>query len=83
MDTIRVDISYRPLRIGWAIQADDKEAFRHAVRLSHALWGGRYNPILIVGNDREIEGLVNLFRVDMIWPIGNGDGLNSVLQDGP
>jgi len=37
VDTIRVDISYRPLRIGWAIQAGDLEAFRSAVRLSYAL----------------------------------------------
>src|SRR6266851_8146889 len=73
MDTIRVDISYRPLRIGWAIQAGDLEAFRSAVRLSYALWGGRFNPILIAENDDETKQLVDLFRVDLIWPIGNGD----------
>ncbi len=68
-----VDISYRPLRIGWAIQAGDLEAFRSAVRLPYALWGGRFNPILIADNDDETKQLVDLFRVDLIWPIGNGD----------
>jgi len=42
LDTIRVDICYRPLRIGWAINPGDIEAFRRAVRLSYALWGGRF-----------------------------------------
>jgi hypothetical protein len=72
MDTLRVDISYRPLRIGWAIQAGDLEAFRSAVRLSYALCGGRFNPILIADHDSETKQLVDLFRVDLIWPIGNG-----------
>jgi hypothetical protein len=78
VDTIRVDISYRPLRIGWAIQAGDLEAFRSAVRLSYALWGGRFNPILIADNDDETKQLVDLFRVDLIWPIGNGDLLKAL-----
>ena len=30
MDTTRVDICYRPLRIAWAIQSDDFELFRQA-----------------------------------------------------
>ena len=30
MDTTRVDICYRPLRIAWAIQSDDFESFRQA-----------------------------------------------------
>src|SRR5437762_2309109 len=63
MDTIRVDIAYRPLRIGWAIQTGDMEAFRSAVRLSYALWGGRFNPILIADNDGETKRLVDLFLI--------------------
>lgn len=47
MDTLRVDICYRPLRIGWVIQSGDVSAFRQAVKLSHTLWGGRFNPILM------------------------------------
>ena len=41
MESVRVDICYRPLRIGWAIRAGDMDAFRAAARLSFALWGGR------------------------------------------
>ena len=83
MDTIRVDICYRPLRIGWAIQAGDLEAFRSAVRLSYALWGGRFNPILIADNDGETKQLMDLFRVDLIWPIGNGEPVKALPQNFP
>jgi len=70
VETTRVDIAYRPLRIGWAIRQGDIDAFRSAVRLSYALWGGRFNPILIVDREDEAERLVDLFRVDLIWPLG-------------
>lgn len=73
MDTLRVDICYRPLRIGWAIKSDDFDAFRKAVRYSHALWGGRFNPILFVDHEEESGKLIDLFRVDVIIPVGDSD----------
>lgn len=73
MDTIRVDICYRPIRIGWAIRSGDIDAFRRAVRLSYALWGGRFNPILVVDREEEARQLVDLFRVDLVWPVGDTD----------
>lgn len=73
MDTVRVNICYRPLRIGWAIRAGDINAFRQAVRLSHTLWGGRFNPILIADREEEAKRLVDLFRADLIFPIGKTD----------
>lgn len=71
LDTIRVNICYRPLRIAWAIRSDDINAFRHAVRLSNTLWGGRFNPIVVVDNEEESELLIDAFRVDLILPIGD------------
>ncbi|HEY9100216.1 MAG TPA: hypothetical protein VIN38_15215 [Thiobacillus sp.] len=73
MDTIRVDICYRPLRIGWVIQSGDIGAFRQAVRLSHTLWGGRFNPILMADREDEARRLIDLFRVDLLLPVGTGD----------
>ncbi len=70
MSTLRVDIVYRPLRIGWAIRAGDFKAFRQAVRYSYALWGGRFNPIIIVDREDATQ-LVDLFRVDLLVPIGD------------
>ena len=77
MDTLRVDICYRPLRIGWAIKSDDFDAFRKAVRYSCALWGGRFNPILFVDHEDESSRLIDLFRVDVIIPVGDTDEVES------
>jgi len=79
VDTIRVKICYRPLRFGWAIRANDITAFQQAVRLSYALWGGRFNPILIIDNETDTKRLIDLFRLDCIWPIGE----SSEVQDFP
>lgn len=73
METTRVDICYRPLRIGWAIRAADTQAFRQAVRFSHALWGGRFNPILVVDQEDHASRLVDLFRLDFILPVGTSE----------
>ena len=70
MDTVRVDVSYRPLRIGWALAAQDVEACRHAARLNHALWGGRFNPLLPVDRPDHARQLAESFRVDVVLPIG-------------
>jgi hypothetical protein len=70
MDTTRVDICYRPLRIGWAIGSDDIGAFREAVRLTHTMWGGRFNPIVFVDRADEARETIEAFRVDFIVPVG-------------
>lgn len=69
MDTIRINIAYRPLRIGWVIRSGDISAFRRVVRLSYGLWGGRFNPILVADHAEHARSLVDVFRVDMLWAI--------------
>jgi hypothetical protein len=73
LDTVRVDICYRPLRIAWAIRSDDFDSFRKAVKYSYALWGGRFNPIVFVDHEEESSRLIDLFRVDVIIPIGESE----------
>lgn len=77
MDTIRVDICYRPLRVGWVIQSGDIDAFRQAVKLSHTLWGGRFNPILMADREDEARRLIDLFRVDLLLPVGSTDAVKA------
>jgi hypothetical protein len=69
METARVDILYRPLRIAFAIHSTDLESFRQAVRLNSAFWGGRYNPIVVV-DYANADDLVELFRPDCIQALG-------------
>ena len=80
MDTVRVKICYRPLRICWAIGAADVAAFRKAVKLSHTLWGGRFNPIAIVDRPEEADRVVEVFRADVIVPIGDSDTVKAFPQ---
>ena len=75
MASVRADICYRPLRIGWAIRENDFSAFRQAVKFSYALWGGRFNPIIVVDHEAEAQQLVDLFRVDFLFPIGDSEEL--------
>jgi hypothetical protein len=76
MNTTRVDINYRPLRIAWAIKSDDLASFRHAVRLSHTMWGGRFNPIVLVDKPNA-KDVVEAFRADVIVPIGESGDVKS------
>lgn len=73
MDTLRVDICYRPLRVGWVIDSGDSDAFRQAAKFSHTLWGGRFNPILLADREDEAGRLIDLFRVDLLLPVGTAD----------
>jgi hypothetical protein len=77
MESIRIDVSYRPVRIAWAIRAGDVQAFRSAVRKSYAFWGGRFNPIVVVDREREAADLADLFRVDVIVPVGDSDAVQA------
>ncbi len=77
MDTVRVNICYRPLRICWAICAGDRVAFRKAVGLSYTMWGGRFNPIAIVDRPEEADRIAEVFRADMIVPVGANDALDA------
>ena len=78
MDTARIDICYRPLRIAWTIPSDDKPAFRRAVRLTHTLWGGRFNPIVTADRPDEARKIVDLFRADMVVPVGESNEVKGV-----
>lgn len=71
MDTSRINIVYRPLRIAWAIHSANPDAMRRALRLSHVLWGGRFNPIVFADRPDEARALIEVFRADFIFPLGD------------
>ena len=80
MDTVSVNIVYRPIRVAFAIRSDDIEDFRRAARLSCALWGGRFNPIILIDRP-EARNQVELFRPDMVMPLGiDADSLIDATQ---
>ena len=66
-----MDISYRPIRIAWVINSHDFAAFRYAVRATSVLSGGRSNPIVFADRGKEAEQIIDLFRPDILIPIGS------------
>lgn len=82
-ETVRVDVCYRPLRIGWAVREGDISAIRQAVKYSHVLWGGRFNPILVVDREEDARQLVERFRLDLIWPLGESQEVMSFAEKFP
>ncbi len=83
MDTLNLTVRYRPVRIGWCIRSDDFTALRESWRLSTALWGGRYNPIIPVDDVAYARGLVELFRVDCLWPVTDDERVKSFIEEFP
>jgi len=39
--------------------------------LSHCLWGGRFNPIIVIDNEPFARHLIDLFHVDALFPVGD------------
>lgn len=70
METSRVDIVYRPLRIAFAVHSSDLDSVRTAVKYCHCFWGGRYNPIVLIDRP-EAHRLMELFRPDIVSSLGN------------
>jgi hypothetical protein len=49
------------------VRPGNLDDFRHALRLTHTLWGGRFNPIIPVGLPFD-RVLVKAFAVDVLLP---------------
>jgi len=67
MKTLNLTVRYRPLRIGWCVRNAGFKDLRRALRLTHTLWGGRYNPVIPVTPAERADDLVRLFRVDALY----------------
>jgi hypothetical protein len=44
------------------------------------LWGGRFNPVIIVDQEELAEELIDVFRIDMIVPVGDSETVQSFSQ---
>lgn len=83
MDTLNLWIKYRPLRIGWCLRNDDFESMRKAMRLTHTMWGGRFNPIIPVDDWELAKQLVKLFRVDFLFSLNADENVQAFIDRFP
>ncbi|MFG1300710.1 hypothetical protein V5F49_13025 [Xanthobacter sp. V3C-3] len=71
MNTLSIKLRYRPLRIGWCVEVGDFGALRQAMRMSFVQWGGRYNPIVPIGDKAHAETIMRLYRVDALHALSD------------
>jgi hypothetical protein len=78
---INLRIRYRPVRIGWCIKTGDLAEFREVARLSHAFCGGRFNPIIPLGDEAAAKRLIETFQVDCLHCISQTSEGDQLLKD--
>jgi hypothetical protein len=86
MGPINLRVRYRPIRIGWCVQENNLEEYRKALGLTHTLWGGRFNPIIPLGDPDLARLIIGVFRVDCLYCIGQskeGDAMRSEFKHLP
>jgi hypothetical protein len=73
MDSLYVQVTTRPIRIGWCVREGNFEDFRTALRLTHTMWGGCYNPVIPVGDLALASHLVSLYHLDILFSFSEDD----------
>lgn len=83
MGPVSLTVRYRPLRIGWCIEADSLDHFSSAVALSHVFWGGRFNPIIPCADRELAEALITAFRVDALYNVSGTPAVDTFIKQFP
>ena len=81
MGPINLRVRYRPIRLGWCVKEGDLEEFRKALRLTHTFWGGRFNPIIPLGDPELARRLIKTFRVDCLYCLSDSPGGTALLEE--
>lgn len=83
MSSVSLNFIFRPLRIGWCIQKDDFDSLRNITRLNFAIWGGPFNPIIIVDDLELADNLVESFRPDFLISVSTSESVTNFLNRYP
>jgi hypothetical protein len=78
--TLSLRVRYRPVRIGWCIEFGKWDQLQVALRLTHTLAGGRYNPFIPVETPDLAEALMDRFRVDLLYPLSQADCIQAFVK---
>lgn len=80
MNTVSINLRYRPLRFGWCVKKGDFAALRHAAKLSFTMWGGCFNPIIPIDDPSMGDALIRLFRVDALAPTSDHEDVRTFIK---
>lgn len=83
MNTTRVYIKKRPIKIGFLIEEGNIEDLVEIAGINTLLWGGIYNPIIPINNSKRLgENLIKTFDVDtIICSKKNNKKINDFIKD--
>jgi len=77
LNSLSVRLLYRPIRVGWCVQAGDFDALRKAALRNFTLWGGRFNPIIPVDDVEYARHLARLYRVDCLYAASDSPAVSA------
>lgn len=80
MGSLSLHIRYRPVRIGWCVQSQRMDHLQLALSLTHALAGGRFNPVIPVDAPELADQLIDRFRVDLLYPVADTDSITAFVE---
>lgn len=84
MASINLLIKYRPVIIGFLVRDGSIDDLVKAAGINTLLWGGIYNPIIPVSTDLKFaEQLMNLFSVDLLFPVSYSQGIDDLIKKYP
>ncbi|MBA4027344.1 MAG: hypothetical protein C0473_03790 [Cyanobacteria bacterium DS3.002] len=69
MNHVVLNLGYRPAKLGWCVRMDDWNGIRKALRINHSLWGGRFNPIIIVEDETSAGAVLKKHRPDFLFAV--------------
>lgn len=69
MNSVSLNIDYRPIRVGFCLRDGDLASVTRAMRYAHTIWGGRLCPIIPIDDTSYAQQLVDSFDVDVLFPI--------------
>ena len=82
MNTTRVYIKKRPVKIGFLIEEGNIDDLVKIAGINTLLWGGIYNPIIPVNNgERLSDNLIKTFDVDIISSEENNKKINDFIKN--
>jgi hypothetical protein len=76
-------LDYRPIRVGWVVDARDILQLETAASWSTCLWGGRFNPIIPVYDHDLSENLIQVFGVDVLVPVVSSEPAKAFVASYP
>lgn len=79
----RIWLTYRPVRIGWVVEGGNVSQLETAATWSTCLWGGRFNPLIPIGDNELSNNLIETFGVDVLIPVGASDATKAFVANYP